>query len=346
MPWVGRNGGRVQFRLGLGDSCTGQSIVVRRVSEATVLPRSPNRGCACEKAPGVSRRGHPGRTRVDQRGKTQATYHDYAKATAALFPRGENLHAKDLERLVLGPLKPRLQPDGTSRIHSAYDDLMTLCLMVEEQAAALPAAAPHDLDAELRPKWQSHFARGRTLLKAVYVFADVFFTVLCREVLGPSKRRGVGFKGRLQEAPSIWTMATRQLTAAYAVAQFRNSLVVHHDNPRIPSATINLAKHLRLSPMGMRELTSAELNELWQLAHIYLRRPVGQTGNPPETVSLLFANVPPLYDGKINPDRERVDRFADALGIHSMTLHELLFAVDEFAVSFAQMMARPSPTTT
>lgn len=248
--------------------------------------------------------------------------------------RTHSMNTEALRSLVLNPLKERFEVDASSRISTTYFDFTGLVLLAKQVARGTNDMTPFDLKPEARATWQSSHAKTIVLVKAAFVFADIFFGAFCAEVFG-RRVRGPGLKGRINATPALWAMPAEVLAAAYAASQFRNSLIAHHDFSRVPGSMIR-AREIRLCPIGQSPLTEADKSKVDALWAKY--RP-GTASNLPvrNMITPLFHEIPAVSDGNRNPDRQDIDRLADRFGCDSMTLDELVVAVDKFAVEVASL---------
>jgi len=226
----------------------------------------------------------------------------------------------------------------------AYDDVQLISTIMEELEARsygkdiFALAAAGDLDgANSVARDQRVFT---TLLKAVYVFANIFMSRLLGEIMGV---RELSFGKFLQQTPGsmLDTLSLSSTLPAYCVYVYRNKVIAHHTIERDFGFKWDTDGTIRLIPFPKKMRWSPEnVSKLEALAYKYSKDipDLISEGNYYGQLELLLYGIPIGCIGSVNPDRHEVNRLAEYGGCVSYTRIQVLNAVDDFALAIVRAL--------
>jgi len=188
-----------------------------------------------------------------------------------------------------------------------------------------------------------------TLHKALVEFANLFMVVLLHELYQRPSREPTVLVLAESAAPTQLQLNQAMLHRAYCLYVYRNKVVVHHDIPRTFTTRKNRVDGRRwLNPMphGLGEsggIGADDGRDLMALQRRYASNPaVRRETNLIELVTPLFYAIPGPYGDKASVDRALINRIAERMGCRSMTVPEIVSAID----GFAREMTRVAPALT
>jgi len=229
------------------------------------------------------------------------------------------------------------------RVESAYKDLTHLAALAEEMEASIAGRDVIEL-AKVGKFEQASFVDQRhyqivTLLKALYIFGNIFINIMLSEVMD-KPRMSLNEFLKLKKHPLI-SLPIDKILPVYCIAVYRNKVIAHHDVRRTSGhiSGPGSGQH-RLLPfseqyfLSMSKSSQAELIRL-KSSYVGTVQELTKEDNLLNLLEILFYNIPIGEFGNINPDRKKIDRIAEEGGCKSMTRNEIIKAVDTFTAAIA-----------
>jgi hypothetical protein len=225
------------------------------------------------------------------------------------------------------------------RIEGIYTDFLVLTVLFEELNDEVRDKDLFDyLDDKQENEWRRLIIRHRQLvsiLKAIFIFADVFISVLISEVtdtLGLSL-----YKYLTKPRRPLENLSTISILPAYCVVVYRNKVIAHHDKRRMNSFVLSgRGDDVRLIPFpekfGISPQNVSKLKNL-KLKYIDTIEGLRSEDNNYELLRILYYGIPVGELGKVNEDRKTIDQIVQDGGCKSMTSNEILKSVDDFFVA-------------
>lgn len=197
---------------------------------------------------------------------------------------------------------------------------------------------------ELQRANQLTFLRLRleTLIRAIYEAASVAVGIVAAESQKDSALFDWSLKRFAQEQPAMLEGVDAQaVLGAWAVLEYRNKLIAHHDFCRTYSFTSG-PNGCRMVPAGPGVFPNLTPEHATEQARLWVS--YGPTSSKPEEVNihnqrkLLFHTVPVVSAGKVNPDRKAIDLLVEQYGTESATLSEIGNSVRSFVLGLAAIV--------
>ena len=246
------------------------------------------------------------------------------------------MNVSDFRKKITEPLKKELPDFDDLRVVSSYEDLLVVSELANEIEAKIMGQDPFTL-AEAKQYDDVHILieqqyRLATLLKALYLFSDIFVSVTLSEVLIWSEVTLVKFLNKPRQP--LLSISVSELLSVYCAVIYRNKIIAHHEvkrqysfiwGPGPSSAYVPLPKQFFIQAADARVLR--QLTDVYK-ASIPL---LAKENNQFEQLQLLFYNIPIGSLGQINNDRRLIDKIAEQGGCKSMSREEILTAIDQFA---------------
>lgn len=223
-------------------------------------------------------------------------------------------------------------------LDSAYRDLLDASEMADEIENVLSSTESGG-DAFRRRK--RHLL---TLLKTAYGSAETFVNAFLHEISArPSDGMDLYRFLRLTEPPI--SLPSESILPAYCAVAYRNRILARHDIHNMYSFDRRSDGRFRLEPYPCHRHISRED------AGVLLRLREGHKSYTPELADqhdhldwlhTLFYRVPVRTgdSGGIGGDREEIDRIAGRCGCPSMSMDELIAAVDKFSLAVVDSLKR------
>jgi hypothetical protein len=230
----------------------------------------------------------------------------------------------DFRKYIFEPLQSKAKI--TFRTQSAYNDI----LRIQEISEYIESRSSED-----------NYQIGQliTLLKAMYMFADIFLKVFLSEVSGSNVKSFITWL--ISQKKIIYLQS--DILPIYNVVVYRNKVIVHHDLIRYPANYRNLTfiNEYRIYPQPQpgEMIYWNEINRLWENHKNYFTE---KAIDPFERVEILFNNIPVELEttksGKIEigKDRKSIDKIVEVGGCRSKTRQEIVQAVDQFALAIVK----------
>lgn len=231
------------------------------------------------------------------------------------------------------------------RVEAFYKDLLHTYGMAETIEASLVGRNMFDLASsgekdEVHQLWHQQL-QIITLLKALYMFADILIIVLLHEALGrPAPRTpGKGISLNYVISQNLLPFSRASILPAYCVVNYRNVLIAHHDYQRMEGYTLSSEGSFRLSPaspnLGLPPEEQPLLERLWEKYNSTIPHLAG-VQNYLQRSWILFYNIP-IEDKR---ERQEVNRLVERVGCESMTRQGLLNAIDQFALEVVEAVRK------
>jgi hypothetical protein len=180
-----------------------------------------------------------------------------------------------------------------------------------------------------------YYNRQAILLKAIYMFASIFVSILVGETTNSSELSLRKFIDKPKS--TLQTLSVEQILPAYCVIVYRNKVITHHDlsrmNPNFPGSK---GKMIYLVPFPEDfHIAKTNVTKIYELKEKYKETitELHNENNQFNLLRILFYNIPIGELGKLNPDRQEVDEIVEAGGCPSMSPDEILAAIDQFLVA-------------
>lgn len=240
----------------------------------------------------------------------------------------------DFNQKIVIPLKA-LNPSAKSpRIDVPYEDALYVYSIVN----LIESLYPKD-PAEKTVLAFSLGQRLMTMLKALYMFADIYLQVLASEV---ANKERLSFNDFLKKA--VLPLAPESILPAHCLSVYRNKIIVHQDVVRGYGWTTDAEGRHRLSPHPTDfKISNKDAVVLSKLRDDYkATMPELMTENNQfMQMRLLFNKVAPTNsDGSLNQSRRKIDKIAESGGVESMTPHEIIEAIDTFSIAVIEALKR------
>jgi hypothetical protein len=238
-------------------------------------------------------------------------------------------------------LRSKISTFRSTRVESAYEDLFDLAALAEEIEASVADRDVFQLTEAVEYEEASFVVHRHhqivTLLKALYIFSDVYISIMVSELID---KPGITLNKFLSsEKHPLTNFPMDKILPAYCVVAYRNKVIAHHDVRRMPAHIMGpkSGQH-RLVPMSERfYISESSVAELARLKSSYVDRvpELKNENNHFEQLKILFYNIPVGEFGNINADRKKIDRIAEQGGCNSMTCNEIMKALDAFTEAAA-----------
>ena len=191
---------------------------------------------------------------------------------------------------------------------------------------------------------QIEFLRLRleSLMRAIYEAASVVVDIVSAEAQKKPRLFDWSLKKFARGNPALLKRVDPSAVLhAWAVTEYRNKLISHHDFCRSYAFTSG-PKGCRMCPMGpgvFPEITAEDMantDRLWGTYGEKSEKP-GEV-NVNEKRRLLFHTVPVIQEGQFNLHREEVDKLVERYGTQSATLPEIGEAIRLFVLKIAEAL--------
>ncbi len=225
------------------------------------------------------------------------------------------------------------------RVESAYQDLLDIVNISTAKETEtvkydiFEIAEKGDKD-RIRELHQEHRATV-TLLKAAFIFSDIYISVLLSEILC---QPGISLNAFLNKPQMpLLALSIEEILPAYCVVIYRNKVIAHHDVQR--QYTYLLATELegsRLIPYSeFFHVTKSDIPLITKLRETYKASIPALLAEKNEwkLVQILFYNIPIGKLGAISQDRKQINRIAENGGCPSVSRQELIEAMDRFTLA-------------
>jgi hypothetical protein len=225
------------------------------------------------------------------------------------------------------------------RVEAAYQDLLDIVNISTEietetvKYDIFEIAEKGDQD-RVRELHHEHRAIV-TLLKAAFIFSDIYISVLLSEILC---QPGISLNTFLSKPQKpLLSLSVEEILPAYCVVVYRNKVIAHHDVQR--QYTYLLATELegsRLVPYSeFFHVTKSDIPLIIKLRETYkaLIPALVTEKNQWKLVQILFYNIPIGKLGAISQDRKQINRIAENGGCTSVSRQELIEAIDRFTLA-------------
>jgi len=245
----------------------------------------------------------------------------------------------EFRKLVVEPLTTYCPTLNRFRIGTAYEDLQNTYALVQEFQIE---AGKHDIfeAAETEGEDAAHRAiqihsRLSTHFKALFIFADIFASVLLSEAVGKPGLTLNKFIDKPQ--PPLLKLSINQLLHAYCTVIYRNKVIAHHDVKRLHSYKWSSNENrIVLVPMPEQfHIAKADASALLRLKSKYeaVIPNLAEKTNQYILLKTLFYGIPIGSLGLINDDRKEINVIAERGGCESLNPDEVIEALDEFAMA-------------
>jgi hypothetical protein len=233
------------------------------------------------------------------------------------------MNLDDFGKLVVQPLTAHCQSLNPFRVRTAYEDLQNAYALVQE----FQGEAGFHRAAQI-------YSRLSTYFKALFVFADIFTSVLLSETVG---KPGLSLNKFIDKPhPPLLKLSTSHLLSAYCIVIYRNKVIAHHDVKRLHSYKWSSnEKHMVLVPMPERfHIARADALALLRLKSKYetVIPNLAEKTNEYVLLKALFYGIPIGSLSLITDDRKEINAIAERGGCESLTPNEVVEALDKFAM--------------
>lgn len=238
----------------------------------------------------------------------------------------------EFEQRVIAPLREKERSLDGQRIALAYQDLVDMTALAEvlERGSLMSGKDSDDHAIVARVQFTGFLV---TILKALYMFADIYISTFLHEVFG-RPTGGMSLIKFLERKDSSLRPAINSIHNAYCLVVYRNKIVAHQDIRRTYSYETDLSGDYRLAPLpDQLAIAQADGEKLKTLKEKYGSHIPGLAAeeNLFIMLRLLFYGLPIGEIGTINEDRKAINAIAERGGCTSMTRDEILRAVDDFS---------------
>jgi len=245
-------------------------------------------------------------------------------------------------------LKLRIKTIDIPNIKNTYDDLYNLAdLTVTLQSKSNVAVSLKYLNKKRikkNIKISDNYSKTITLLKAVYVFADIFTNVFLNEVYNkkfikwPLSR----FCNLAKSRPNL-TLPEDVTRKIWLIKHYRNKIIIHWEFPKTNSSMGNVDGTIRHTPLPKN--MHFENKDLQDIKSLYCKyRTTTNTtkihSNLYEQLWEIYNEIPILNRTKLNPDREKIDGIAGKGGIQSMQAKEILDSINKFIYALTKSVMK------
>ena len=173
------------------------------------------------------------------------------------------------------------------------------------------------------------------MLKAIYMFASIFISILVGEATNSSD---LSLRKFIDKPISpLQNLSVEQILSAYCVVVYRNKVITHHNlarkNPNFPGFK---GKRIYLIPFPEDfHIVKTNTTKIYELKEKYKETitELHNENNQFNLLRILFYNISIGELGKLNPDRQEIDKIVEAGGCPSMSPDEVLAAIDQFIVA-------------
>ena len=238
----------------------------------------------------------------------------------------------EFEQRVIAPLREKKKSVDGQRIALAYQDLVDMATLAEalERDSLMSGRDSDDHTIVARMQFTRFLV---TILKALYMFADIYISTFLHEALGRSTD-GMSLIKFLKCKNSPLRPAIKFILSAYCLVVYRNKIIVHQDFRRTYSYETDPTRAYRVAPLpdqlGIAKADAENLKMLKEKYRCHIPGLVTEE-NLFVMLRLLFYGVPIGEVGYISKDRQAIDAIAERGGCPSMTRDEILGAVDDFS---------------
>jgi hypothetical protein len=230
------------------------------------------------------------------------------------------------------------------RVATAYEDVQNTYALVQEFQIEVGEhdifdAAKSEDEAAVHRAMQIH-SRLSTHFKALFVFADIFVSVLLSETIG---KPGLTLN-KFIEKPQLPLLGLpiNQLLPAYCTVIYRNKVIAHHDVKRRHSYKwSDNKKRIVLVPMPEQfHIAKADALALMRLKSKYetVIPNLEEKTNEYILLKALFYGIPIGSLGLITDDRKEINSIAERGGCESLAANEVVNALDEFAMAVVSVI--------
>ena len=174
-----------------------------------------------------------------------------------------------------------------------------------------------------------------TLLKAAFIFSDIYVSVLLSEILCQPGTSLNAFLNKPQKP--LLSLSVEEILPTYCVVVYRNKVVAHHDVQRQYSYLLATElKGSRLIPYSeFFQVTKSDIPLIMKLREAYKASipSLLTEKNQWNLVRILFYNIPIGKLGAISQDRKQINRIAENGGCTSVSRQEIIEAIDRFTLA-------------
>ena len=238
----------------------------------------------------------------------------------------------EFEQRVITPMREKKNSVDGQRIALAYQDLVDMATLAEalERDPLMSRGSSDDHIIVARIQFTRFLV---TILKALYMFADIYISTFIHETFG-RPTNGMSLIKFLRSKDFPLRPDINSILSAYCLVVYRNKIIAHQDIRRRYSYETDLSGAYRLAPLpDQLEMSQADGEKLKTLKEKYRSHIPGLATeeNLFVTLRLLFYGVPIGDIGVISKDREAINDIAERGGCPSMTRNEIIKAVDDFS---------------
>jgi hypothetical protein len=228
------------------------------------------------------------------------------------------------------------------RLISSYRDLLAICSVYKELEDELEDIELHDDSGG--EKWNNislslnRSEQIKSLLKASYTLGNICINA----VIGEAVEESSYSMNQLVHSPIglLTSLSPSEILPAYCVAMYRHKIVVHHNFRRITGVN-SREEGLKLLPLGDGiEIEEEQKEKIDELTNKYIDKikPLSKGNNYYKKLEGIFYNVPLGRIGSLQKDRKRVNEIAEKGGCRSMSLKEIIEAIDMLIYEIARTL--------
>lgn len=254
------------------------------------------------------------------------------------------MNLDEFRKLVVEPLTAHCPNLNGFRVVIAYEDLQNTYALVQEFRIEV---GNHDIfeAAESGGEEAVHratqiYSRLSTHFKALFIFADIFASVLLSETVGKPGLTLNKFIDKPQ--PPLLKLSISQLLPAYCAVIYRNKIIAHHDVKRLHSYKWSSnEKQIVLVPMPEQfHIAKADAIALLRLKGKYeaVIPNLAEKTNQYILLKALFYGIPLGSLGLITDDRKEINAIAERGGCESLTPEEVVEALDKLAMAVVNIL--------
>lgn len=224
-------------------------------------------------------------------------------------------------------------------VDSAYLDLVVLTKELERVQEEVIQINPFENDE--RDRIFLRYKLAFTLLKSLFIFADIFISLLISQ---STNKLGSSLNKFLKNpCVPLLNLSTDMILPAYCVVIYRNKVIAHHDFQRSDAYFISPTNNeIRLFPfIAQNRVLSSDNTIIENLKNKYIDsiENLRNEKNYPEILRILFHGIPIGGFGKeINKDRVVINRIAEVGRCRSLSSNEILSAVDKFFLAIIDVV--------